>query len=133
MACNVAVDYIYSPDKEIENKLFDSIELSQNNIYKAANDNNIQLILNLTKKSFLYTYFLQFNSAIKISQILRNKEDKGEAGEYIVTCLASILTLNQIKLNLLKSLPKYWIRIYFNKDYLANTILNYNITIYNEK
>ena len=44
-----------------------------------------------------------------------------------------MITLNQIKLDLIQSLPKYGIRISFDTDYLANTILNTDITIYNEK
>ena len=44
-----------------------------------------------------------------------------------------MITLNQIKLDLIKSLPKYGIRIFFNTDYFASTLINIDITIYNEK
>ena len=44
-----------------------------------------------------------------------------------------MITLNQIKLDLFESLPKYDIRISFDIDYFANTILNTDITIYNDK
>ena len=127
-ACNAAVDYIHSPNKEVkDNILFELIQFNKDNIYKASNDNNLQLILNLTKKSFLYPYFLQFNSAFKASQTLMF--DK----QYVITCMTSMITLNQIKLDLIKCLPQYGIRTFFNTDYLTNTIINTDITIYNEK
>ena len=44
-----------------------------------------------------------------------------------------MITLNQIKLDLIKSLPKYGIRIFFDTDYIATTYLNTDITVYNEK
>ena len=44
-----------------------------------------------------------------------------------------MITLNQIKLDLIKSLPKYGIRIFFDTDYLTTTIINTDITVYNEK
>ena len=114
-------------DKISESLIFDLIQFDKDSIYKDGNDNNLDLILNLTKKSFLYTYFLQFNSSFNKSQILfyNNKN--------VVACKTSMITLNQIKLDLIQSLPKYGIRISFDTDYLANTILNTDITIYNEK
>ena len=114
-------------DKISESLIFDLIQFDKDSIYKDGNDNNLDLILNLTKKSFLYTYFLQFNSSFNESQILfyNNKN--------VVACKTSMITLNQIKLDLIQSLPKYGIRISFDTDYLANTILNTDITIYNEK
>ena len=44
-----------------------------------------------------------------------------------------MITLNQIKLDLIKCLPKYGIRIFFGTDFVATTIINTKITIYNEK
>ena len=127
-ACSVAVDYISSSDIETTSSiLFDLIDFNGNNIYKAANYNNIQLVINLTKKSFLYPYFLQFDSAFKASETIEYKN------QGVITCMTSMITLNQIKLDLIKSLPKFGIRIFFNSKYLANTILNTDITIYNEK
>ena len=125
-ACNMIVDCLEMP---IENEkiIFDLIDFDNDNIYRDANNNNIDLILNLTKKSFLYPYFLQFNSSFNVSETLIKKS------ENIVTCKISMLTLNQIKLDLIKCLPKYGIRLFYGTDYLANTILNTDITIYNEK
>ena len=129
-ACNMILDYMNfkkNEDKISESLIFDLIQFDKDSIYKDGNDNNLDLILNLTKKSFLYTYFLQFNSSFNESQILfyNNKN--------VVACKTSMFTLNQIKLDLIQSLPKYGIRISFDTDYLANTILNTDITIYNEK
>ena len=126
----VVLDYINKTKENGETNeelIFDLIEFDKNSIYKDSNDNNLDLILNLTKKSFLYPYFLQFNSSFNKSQILifDNK--------FVVTCKTSMITLNQIKLDLIQSLPKYGIRISFDTDYFANTILNSDITIYNEK
>ena len=111
-----------------EDIIFDLIEFEKDNIYKNANENNLNLILNLTKNSFLYPYFLQFNSSFDISQTLLDKNNK-----YVETYKTSMITLNQIKLDLIKSLPKYGIRICSSIDYLASTKLNTDITIYNEK
>ena len=44
-----------------------------------------------------------------------------------------MITLNQIKLDLIKSLPKYGIRICFNTHYFASTLINTDITVYNEQ
>ena len=128
--CHMVLDYINfkkNGDEISEGLTFDLIQFDKDSIYKDGNDNNIDLILNLTKKSFLYPYLLQFNSSFNFSQILIYNND------YVATCETSMITLNQIKLNLIQSLPKYGIRISFDTDYLANTILNTDITIYNEK
>ena len=126
-SCHMIIDYLLKYEKSTENLKFDLIQFDKDSIYKDANNNNIDLILNLTKKSFLYPYFLQFNSSFKESQNVIYEE------YFIETYKTSMITLNQIKLDLIKSLPKYGIRIGFDTDYIANTILNTDITIYNEK
>ena len=125
--CHMMLNYLENSEETMENIEFDLIQFDKDNIYKEANKNNIDLILNLTKNSFLYPYFLQFNSAFKPSQILAIND------KYIDTCKTSVITLDQIKIDLIKSLPKYGLRIGFNTEYIANTILNTDITIYNEK
>ena len=127
-ACTFLLDYIEISNKTNEDIIFDLIEFEKDNIYKDANENNLNLILNLTKNSFLYPYFLQFNSSFNISGTLLEEDNK-----YVEACKTSMITLNQIKLDLIKSLPKYGIRICSNVDYLATTKLNIDITIYNEK
>ena len=127
-ACHVLINYLEKPDNIKEDILFDIIQFENDSIYKDANKNNLYLILNLTKNSFLYPYFLQFNSSFNKSKILID-----DNGNFIEACKISMITLNQIKIDLIKSLPKYGIRIYFNADYLATTILNTDITICNEK
>lgn len=47
--------------------------------------------------------------------------------------MISKLTLEQIKLDLLKSLDRYGIRIFFRTKYLADTSMNTCINIYKEK
>lgn len=126
-ACNTLSEYPMKSLDKNEDIKFDLIQFNEDNIYKDANNNNIELILNLTKKSFLYPYFLQFNSSFKYSQTLLYKD------KYVVACKTSMITLNQIKLDLIKSLPKYGIRIFFDTDYIATTYLNTDITVYNEK
>ena len=123
------MDYIdYSNEINDNNIIFDLIDFDKDSIYKDANDNNLELILNLTKKSYLYPYFLQFNSSFNISHTISDEDDK-----FVEICKTSMITLNQIKLDLIKSLPKYGIRIFFNTDYFASTLINIDITIYNEK
>ena len=126
--CNILLDYIEKSDEKSEKLIFDLIDFDKESIYKDVNDNNLDLILNLTKKSFLYPYFLQFNSSFNISHTLFEEDNK-----FISTYKASMLTLNQIKLDLIKSLPKYGIRIFSDANYFATTIVNTDITIYNEK
>ena len=126
--CHAIINYLEKSNNIKEDIIFDIIQFENDSIYKDANDNNLYLILNLTKNSFLYPYFLQFNSSFNKSQILEYDKE-----ECIETCKISMITLNQIKLDLIKSLPKYGIRIYFNADYYATTILNTDITMYNEK
>ena len=129
-ACYIILDYIYfkkNGDEIDENLAFDLIQFYKDGIYKDGNDNNLGLILNLTKKSFLYPYFIQFDSPFDTSQLLIYNNN------YVVTSKTSMITLNQIKLDLIQSLPKYGIRISFDTNYFADTILNTDITIYNEK
>ena len=126
--CHALINYLEKSNNIKEDIIFDIIQFENDSIYKDANENNLYLILNLTKNSFLYPYFVQFNSSFNKSMIL--EDDKRN---YIETCKISMITLNQIKLDLIKSLPKYGIRIYFNTDYYATTILNTGITTYNEK
>ena len=95
-------------------------------IYNSSNDNNIQLIKNLNKNSFLYPIFLQFDSGFKNNYMSDNNN-------LISTCMISKLILQQIKIDLIKSLDNYGIRIFFDTDYYVHTSINTNITIYNEK
>ena len=127
-ACNVLIHYLQNSNNFKENIIFDIINFGNDSIYKDAYENNLNLILNLTKKSFLYPYFIQFNSSPNESKILID-----ENNNYIETFTISMNTLNQLKLDLIKSLPKYGIRICFSTNYFSNTILRTDIAIYNEK
>ena len=132
-ACIVLGDHL---DNENDNILYDElIDLIDFNekgtIYRAAYDNNIELIMNLNKKSFLYPFLLQFDSCFKINQQkYKNKFEK----DSINTCMISMLTLEQLKIDLINSLDKnYGIRIFFNTEFYGNKILATLITTYNEK
>ena len=127
-ACLALTDYlkynIYS-DTDLDGDLIDLIDFrKKGTIYNAGYENNLELIKNLNKDSFLYPIFLQFNSGFRLMKI---------DGEYFPTCKISKLTLEQIKFDLIKSLNRYGVRIFFKTRYLADTSLNTNITIYNEK
>ena len=95
-------------------------------IYNDAYENNFELILNLNKDSFLYPIFLQLNSGIDNPEI---ENEDTSTSKYMI----SKLTLQQIKLDLIKSLDLYGIGIYSNLAYFADTNINTGITIYNEK
>ena len=126
--CQILIDYLkINFDDKNNDSIFEVIDFTKEGIYKEANKNNIDLVLNLTKKSFLYSYFLQFNSAFKISQTIKYNKDKYKS------CMVSMISLNQIKLDLIKCLPIFGIRVFFDTDFLADTILNTGITLYNEK
>lgn len=114
-------DYLNSKEYSgLKKDLFELIDFKEKGtIYNSAYENNLELILNLNKESFLYPIFLQFNSGFK-------------EYENISSCLISKLTLQQIKLDLVKSLDNYGIRIFFNTKYFASTNLFSFITIYNE-
>lgn len=86
------------------------------------------MIKKLNKKSFLYPLFLQFNSGFKTNHKVDMIENKK-----VPTCMISKLTLNQIKLDLIKSLFDYGIRIFFQTKYYADTSLSTTIILYNEK
>ena len=99
------------------------LDLNEASIYKDAYYNNIDLILNLTKESFLYQFLVQFDSSSSIN--LKNKNEKA--------CLVSLLTQNQIKFDLIKSFCPYIIRIDFKTKYKAVTFLDSKISVFNEK
>ena len=104
----------------LENDIFELIDFKEKGtIYNAAYENNLELILNLNKESFLYPIFLQFNSGFKLYGKIQ-------------TCMISKLTLQQIKLDLIKSLDHYGLRIFFYSEYSATTNLFTDITMYNE-
>ena len=127
-ACIALKDYLYLNEKGLDNNLIDLIDFNENGlIYNSSNDNNIQFIKNLNKNSFLYPLFLQFDSGFENNYMSDNNNS------LISTCMISKLILQQIKLDLIKSLDNYGIRIFFDTDYYAHTSLNTNITIYNEK
>ena len=112
-------------DLDLEKELIDLIDFKKKGtIYNAGYENNLELIKNLKKDSFLYPIFLQFYSGYKL---MKNKD-----GYYEIICKISKITLEQIKLLLIKSLNRYGIRIFFNTNYLANTSLDSSITSYNE-
>ena len=119
-------EYLNSSEySELKEELIDLIDFKkEGTIYNSAYENNLTFIINLNKKSFLYPIFLQFNS--KFKKNVYNKDD-------ISKCIFSKLTLQQIKLILIKSLELYGIRIFFNTIYLGETFLSSGISIYNEK
>lgn len=116
--------------KETENmeELLDLIDFSEDSIYKDALDKNKEFIKNLRKSSFLFNYLLQFNSAnSNINESNNYKSKKIKAN------MISMITINQLKYDLYKNLPKYAIRIFYNSfDDYATTILNTSITLFNE-
>ena len=119
-------EYLNSSEySELKEELIDLIDFKkEGTIYNSAYENNLSFIINLNKKSFLYPIFLQFNSEHKKN--VYNKDD-------ISKCIFSKLTLQQIKLILIKSLELYGIRIFCNTIYLGETFLSSKISIYNEK
>ena len=85
--CHAIINYLEKSNNIKEDIIFDIIQFENDSIYKDANDNNLYLILNLTKNSFLYPYFLQFSSSFNKSIIL---EDDNR--DYIEVCKISMLT-----------------------------------------
>ena len=127
---NLFIEYIQKFKKNKNKKLnpdkiiCEIIDLKKNTtIYGEAYNNNINFILNLHYKSFLYQYFIQFDSSAQIN--LKNEKEK--------SCLISLLTQNQIKFDLLKALNPFIIRIDFKTKYKACTFLDCPISIFNEK
>ena len=119
-------EYLKSSEySELKEDLIDLIDFKkEGTIYNSAYEDSLNLIMNFNKESFLYPIFLQFNSGFK--KTIYDEEN-------VSTCMASKLTLQQIKLDLIKSFAHYGIRIFFKTIYLAETILSSGITIYNEK
>ena len=119
-------DYLKSSDySEFKEDLIDLIDFKkEGTIYNSAYENNLSLIMDLNKKSFLYPIFLQFNSGFKNQKFY---------DQNVSTCMISKITLQQIKLDLIKSLDHYGIRVFFETIYLGETILSSGITLYNEK
>ena len=119
-------DYLKSKDySETKEDLIDLIDFKkEGTIYNSAYENNLNFIMDLNKESFLYPIFLQFNSGFKNQAYYKGK---------VSTCMISKITLQQIKLDLIKSLDLYGIRIFFQTIYFADTVLSTGITIYNEK
>ena len=115
-------DYLNSVDYSgLNEELIDLINFKEKEtIYYSGYENNIEFILNFNKDSFLYPIFLQFNSGFS-------------KFEGLSTYMLSKLTLQHIKIDLIKSLEQYGIRIFFKTKYFANTNLNTSITLYNEK
>ena len=115
--------------KNIEN-LIDLIDFSEDTIYRDALNNNINFIFKLKRKSFIFNYLLQFNSSSKlfdIEDIYTNKSKKAKIS------IISMLSLYQLKYDLIKSLPRFGIRLYFNAfDDYASTIITTSITLFNE-
>ena len=125
-ACYALKDYLESGEKEdLNTEIIDIINFKdKETIYYSGYENNLEFILKLNKESFLYPILLQFNSGFKSF-----KYDENE----IPSCMVSKITLQQIKLDLIRSLDNYGIKISFDTGYLANSCLNTGITIYNEK
>ena len=119
-------DYLKSSDySELKEDLIDLIDFKkEGTIYNSAYENNLNLIMDLNKESFLYPIFLQFNSGFK---------NQAYHPQKISTCMISKITLQQIKLDLIKSLDYYGIRIFYDTIYFGDTVLSSGITIYNEK
>ena len=119
-------EYLKSSEySELKEDLIDLIDFKkEGTIYNSAYEDSLNLIMNFSKESFLYPIFLQLNSGFKKSLY---DEDN------VSICMGSKLTLQQIKLDLIKSLAHYGIRIFFKTIYLAETICSSGITIYNEK
>ena len=108
-----------------KDKLFELLDFSEDTIYKAANTNNIEFISKLTHNSYIYNYILQINSS--------NKEVEFENNQKFKVNMVSMLTIQQLKYDLYKSLPKYGIRVFYNfEDDYAATSLNTGVTLYNE-
>ena len=124
-SCIAFKDYLkYNNYSDSEIDLIDLIDFKkEGTIYNAGYENNIEFIKNLNKDSFLYPIFLQFNSGFK---------DIFFDDDFVNSCMISKITLEQIKLDLIKSLDNYGIRIFFKTNYFATTTLNTSITIYNE-
>jgi len=113
--------------EEIQKKdqLFELLDFNENTIYKAAYENNIEFISKLTHNSFIYNYLLQINSSSKEIEFENNQKFKVN--------MISMLTIQQLKYDLYKSLPKYGIRVFYNfEDDYATTSLNTGVTLYNE-
>ena len=103
--------------------LISLIDFEEDNIYKLANINNIKFINNLNQSSYIFYYLLQFDSGFSINIFYDYYES---------STMISMLTLNELKEDLLKCIPKFGIRVFFDNGDIAFTELIRGITVINE-
>jgi hypothetical protein len=133
-AC-IALSKITEKKEKIEEtnnteNLLDLIDFSEDTIYKDALNNNIDFIFKLQQKSFIFNYLLQFNSSSKLCEV--DDIDSYKSTKVKIS-VVSMLTLFQLKYDLVKSLPRFGIKLFFNEfDDYASTILTTSITLFNE-
>ena len=91
-------------------------------IYYDANKYNKSFVELLTEKSEIFLYFLQINSGSSIN-LLTNE----------LTARISMLDINDIKTNLLSTIPNYGIKVLVKTDFNAYTFIETKITCIREE
>ena len=91
-------------------------------IYYDANQCNKRFVELLTEKSEIFLYFLQINSGSSIN-LLTNE----------LTARISMLDINDIKTNLLSTIPNYGIKVLVKTDFNAYTFIETKITCIREE
>ena len=104
-------------------ELFKLIDFTKpGTIYYDANQYNKRFVELLTEKSEIFLFFLQINSGSSIN-LLTNE----------LTARISMLDINDIKTNLLSTIPNYGIKVLVNADFNACTFIETKITCIHEE
>ena len=118
-------EIIYKKYIEENLQLLSLIDFSkEGNIYHEANEKNIEFVNELKESSFLFFYLLQFNSSFSRNIFVKYSIKSSST--------ISMITLEELKSDLLKCIPKFGIRIFYENSFIGFTEIISGITIINE-
>lgn len=106
-------------------QLISLIDFTKENIYKESNNKNIEFIGKLKDTSFIFYYLLQFDSCFSRNIVLKNCSSTSAS--------FSMLTLEELKKDLMKCIPKYGIRVFYDNGCYGFTEVIRGVTVINEK